>query len=138
MGGTMDSKPTVVREADCDWETWEDRDASAEGFVHWKTLISGDKTASRGITMGVAEIPPYESLVRHRHIQPEVYFIIEGTGIILIENEERRVSSRTAIYIPGDAVHSFTNTSASPLRFLYAFPADSFQDVKYVFDDTSK
>ena len=134
----MDSKATVIQEADCDWETWEDGDAPAEGVVYWKTLISGDKTASRGITMGVAEIPPYERLVRHRHIQPEVYFILAGSGVITIETEERTVSSRTAIYIPGDAAHSFANTSGSPLRFLYAFPADSFQDVKYVFKDTKK
>ena len=70
----MDSKLKVIQEVDCEWETWEDTDASADGLVYWKTLISGDKTA--------------------------------------------------------------TNTSMSPLRFLYAFPIDSFQDVKYVFEDT--
>jgi quercetin dioxygenase-like cupin family protein len=132
----MDSKPTVIQETDCDWETWEDRDASTEGQVYWKTLISGDKTASRGIVMGVGEIPPYERLVRHRHIQPEVYFVLEGSGIIAVGAEDRTVGPGTAIYIPGDAVHSLTNTSASPLRFLYAFPADSFHEVKYVFEDS--
>ena len=134
----MDHEPIFIQETECDWETWKDADLAAKSSVYWKTLISGDKTDSHAITMGISEIPLNEKLFRHRHIQPEVYFILEGTGIMVIQNEERTVIPQTAIFIPGDMVHSLENTGSTPLRFLYVFSVDSFDDVKYIFEDAER
>jgi oxalate decarboxylase/phosphoglucose isomerase-like protein (cupin superfamily) len=40
-----------------------------------------------------------------------------------------------AAFIAGNVVHSCENTGASDLRFAYVFPANSFAEVEYVFDE---
>ena len=131
----MNREPAVVREGDLEWGTWEDEEEVHErGLVYFKTLISGDVTRSGELTMGIARIPPGESLRRHRHRQAEVYLFLEGTGLVEIGSEARSVKAGTAVFIPGDELHSCENTGASDLRFAYVFPADSFEEIEYVFE----
>jgi mannose-6-phosphate isomerase-like protein (cupin superfamily) len=107
----------------------------AEGLVYWRTLISGDVTRSEALTMGIGRMPPGEALRRHRHRQAEVYLVLEGTGSVEIGAEARPVEAGSAVFIPGDVFHSLANTGTSDLRFAYVFPADSFGEVEYVFDE---
>ena len=44
------------------------------GDVTWQTLISGDKTASNGLVLGVATFPANGVLHLHRHAPPEYQF----------------------------------------------------------------
>lgn len=132
----MEDEPVVVREGDREWETWEDRgEVARRGLVYWKTLVSGDLTRSEGLTAGIAKIQPGEALRRHRHRQPEIYMILEGTGEVEIGSVARPVEAGDTVFIPGDTVHSCENTGASDLRFAYVFPADSFEEIEYVFED---
>jgi oxalate decarboxylase/phosphoglucose isomerase-like protein (cupin superfamily) len=41
----------------------------------------------------------------------------------------------SAVFIPDNVFHSLANTGASDLRFAYVFPANSFDEVEYVFDE---
>jgi mannose-6-phosphate isomerase-like protein (cupin superfamily) len=129
----MKHELAVVHEADREWETWDQAQIATRGVTYWKTLISGDKTPSYSLTMGLAQIPPSETLSRHRHAQAEIYYILEGTGVVEIDDQKHIVGPGTAIFIPGDAIHCFTNTGISVLRFIYTFPADSFGDIEYIF-----
>ncbi len=131
----MNREPVVVREGDLEWGTWEDEgDVQDRGLVYFKTLISGDVTRSGELTMGIARIPPGETLHRHRHRQAEIYLFLEGTGLVEIGSEARPVGAGTAVFIPGDEFHRCENTGASDLRLAYVFPADSFDEIEYVFD----
>src|ERR687891_165182 len=47
----------------------------------------------------------------------------------------RRSPWASAVFIPGDVFHSLSNTGALDLRFAYVFPADSFGEVEYIFDE---
>ena len=85
--------------------------------------------------MGIAKIPSTEALHEHRHQQAEIYLILEGTGLVRIDGKAQPVEAGSAVFIPGNAVHSCENTGASDLRFAYVFPANSFAEVEYVFDD---
>ena len=75
----MDREP-VVQESTREWETWPDQEVAKRGLVYWKTLVSGDLTQSEALTMGIAMVPPTESLREHRHHQAEIYLVLEGTG----------------------------------------------------------
>ncbi|MDP9439160.1 MAG: dimethylsulfonioproprionate lyase family protein [Actinomycetota bacterium] len=130
----MDLGPIVSREEDREWETWDEEDVPQKGLVYWKTLISKGVTRSEGLTLGVANLPPNRALHEHRHKQEEVYLVLEGSGRVRVGGEEFAVEAGSAVFIPGDALHSCENTGASELRVAYVFPADSFEDVEYVFE----
>jgi len=131
----MDPKPVVIQEGTREWETWPDEEVAQKGLVYWRTLISGDVTRSEALTMGIGKMPPGEALRRHRHRQAEVYLVLEGSGSVEIGAEAWLVETGSAVFIPGNAFHSLANTGASDLRFAYVFPADSFDEIEYVFDE---
>ena len=131
----MDREPVVVQESTLEWEqTWPDEDVAERGLVYWKNLLGGDLTDSEALTMGIAKIPPSEALHEHRHQQAEIYLVLEGTGSISIEGKTRPVAAGSAVFIPGNALHSIANTGASDLRVAYVFAAHSFEEVEYVFE----
>lgn len=130
----MSQEPVVSREGDQEWETWNEEDIAKKGLVYWKTLISKGVTPSENLTLGVARLPPGGALHEHRHTQEEVYLVLEGSGLVTVAGAETAVEAGSAVFIPGDAPHSCENTSASDLRVAYVFPADSFEEVEYVFE----
>ena len=130
----MERGPIVSREVDQEWETWSEEDIPQKGLVYWKTLISKGVTRSENLTLGVASLPPGGALHEHRHTQDEVYLVLEGSGLVRVGDEELTVGAGSAVFIPGDALHSCENTGTSDLRVAYVFPADSFEDVEYVFE----
>ena len=131
----MERGPIVSREADREWETWGEEDIPKKGLVFWKTLISRGVTRSQGLTLGVASLPPGGALREHRHTQEEVYLVLDGSGLVRVGAEELAVEAGSAVFVPGDALHSCENTGTSDLRVAYVFPADSFDEVEYVFED---
>ena len=131
----MDREPVVVDESARDWQTWPEEEVAQRGLIYWKTLVSGDVTHSEALTMGIAKIPPAGTLREHRHRQAEIYLILQGTGSVRIDGKTRPVRAGSAVFIPGNAVHSCENTGALDLRFAYVFPANSFEEVEYVFGE---
>jgi quercetin dioxygenase-like cupin family protein len=130
----MERGPIVSREVDQEWETWSEEDIPQKGLVYWKTLISKGVTRSENLTLGVASLPPGGALHEHRHTQDEVYLVLEGSGLVRVGDEELIVEAGSAVFIPGDALHSCENTGTADLRVAYVFPADSFEEVEYVFE----
>lgn len=130
---TRRDEPVVLHEQDCPLERWED---PSRGDVTWRTLLSGDRTPTRALTMGVAELPPGGSseLHEHRHAPVEAYYILAGEGVVSIDDVSFPVRAGSVVYIPGDVPHSAANTGREPLRLIYVFAVDSFDQVEYRFD----
>jgi mannose-6-phosphate isomerase-like protein (cupin superfamily) len=103
--------------------------------IRWQTLVSGEHTASTGLTFGVAEIMPGGRLRLHHHEPAETYYIVVGVGVVEIDEVRHEVGAGTAVFIPGNAHHRIMNTGTAGLQFIYTFPADSFADVVYHFDE---
>jgi quercetin dioxygenase-like cupin family protein len=110
------------------------RRRQGRGLVYFKTLVSSDLTCSSELTMGIAKIPPGGALRKRRHRQAEIYLILEGTGSVEIDSEARPARAGSTVFIPGDALHSCENIGELDLRFAYVFPADSFEEIEYVFE----
>jgi hypothetical protein len=99
------SKPVsaiVVHESDSPLEGWDD---PVRGTVTWRTLLSGDRTPTKGLTVGVAEI----------------------------EGVDHPIRAGTTVFVPGNTLHGARNTGPEVLRVLYVFATDSFSDVVYDF-----
>ena len=129
-------EPVIIHEDDCEVEAWSDE---VKGYVEWRTLISGDrtKTNTNTLTSGVAELPVGVTTIyrMHKHAPVEMYYILEGNGSIKIVDEEHDVRKGTAVYIPGNVAHCLINTGDVPLRLLYVFAADSFEEIEYEFPE---
>jgi quercetin dioxygenase-like cupin family protein len=99
--------------------------------VTWRTLTSADRTPTRTLTSGVCEIEPGCALDLHRHPPLELYYFLEGTGVVRLGDREQRVGPGTTIAIPGDVPHAIRNDGTSLLKLFYVFPVDSFSEVVY-------
>ena len=75
--------------------------------------------------MGIAKIPSTEALHEHRHQQTEIYLILEGTGLVRIDGKARPVEAGSAVFIPGNVVHSCENTGRGIYGSLTFFPRTS-------------
>jgi quercetin dioxygenase-like cupin family protein len=129
----MGREPVIVNLDEREWETWPGHQVAQRGDVSWKTLISAGATDSSELSLGVGRLPPGGILREHRHEQAEVYFVLEGSGVVTIDGAARRVHPGAGVFIPGDALHSIECTGDTDLRIAYAFATDAFEDVEYVF-----
>jgi len=128
------SRPAIVDQADLVWEGGEDANLAAGKGIRWKLLIAGERTESRDLATGIAEVAPGAELMRHRHEPAEIYFIISGRGEMEIEDRSQPVGPGCAVYIPPDVRHALRCTGAEPLVFVFAFPRDRFDEIAYHFD----
>lgn len=126
------SRPLVIRDEDQPRDGWDD---AVKGRIGWRTLFGGGVTATDSLTAGIAEVEPGGWLGLHRHAPAEIYYVLEGRGIVTLEGIEHEVSAGAAVFIPGDAEHGIRNPYGVAFRFLYVFPVDSFAEVEYRFGE---
>jgi quercetin dioxygenase-like cupin family protein len=126
----MTVQSLVIRADNQKRDGWDD---PVKGRIGWRTLFSADTTPTNGLTAGVGEVEPEGWLGLHRHTPAEIYYILEGRGIVTLEGREIEVTAGAAVFIPGDAEHGIRNTGDGLLRFVYVFPADSFSEIEYRF-----
>ena len=56
------------------------------------------------------EVPIGGEVFPHSHPTHEFYYVIEGTGTMVIDGDEREVAPRDLVHIPPDAIHSLKHT----------------------------
>ena len=65
-----------------------------------------------------AVLKPGHTSYRHKLKTSEIYYILEGEGLMHIDNESARVLPGQVIYIPPDSVQYIKNTGEGDLKFL--------------------
>lgn len=65
-----------------------------------------------------AIVNPGETSHRHKLRNSEVYYILEGEGMMHIDNESAKVYPDQAIYIPPNSIQCIKNTGQGDLKFL--------------------
>ena len=65
-----------------------------------------------------AKVLPGRTTKPHRLKNSEVYYIIDGRGLMHIDKESFEVSAGCAVYMPPNAVQYIENMSDSDLNFL--------------------
>jgi mannose-6-phosphate isomerase-like protein (cupin superfamily) len=124
-------RPVVVRAGDLPVEGWDD----ARGRLTWATLFSAGRTPTQALTAGWATVPPGGFLAVHRHTPAELYVLVAGRAILTLDDHDAEVEQGSAVFIPGDVRHGIRSIGPEPLRFIYAFAVDAFEDVQYHFED---
>jgi mannose-6-phosphate isomerase-like protein (cupin superfamily) len=124
----------VVHEAELPYESWDD---PVRGRVDWRTMFSADGFPSDSFTGGIAYVAPNTGLSVHWHAPPEIYLILEGEPVVVIDGVEHPCRAGSAIFIPGNAVHGVRNPTDKPVRLFYCFAVDRFSEVEYHFPEAS-
>jgi mannose-6-phosphate isomerase-like protein (cupin superfamily) len=124
-------EPFVSRVEDVELQSWNDR----RGRLSFKTLVSGDTTPSDSLVAGISIVETGGALAPHSHAQAEIYFVLEGAGLVTVDDVEHKVSPGATLFIPGDARHSVRNPFDATFRFFYVFAADRFDEIRYKFVD---
>ncbi|MBS0611907.1 MAG: cupin domain-containing protein [Proteobacteria bacterium] len=99
--------------------------------LSWRTLLSADRTPTRGLAAGTCEIQPGGELKLHRHPTLEVYYFLEGEGVVRLQDRHISVRAGSTLSIPADVPHGIRNTGTATLKLFYAFAADSYSEVEY-------
>jgi mannose-6-phosphate isomerase-like protein (cupin superfamily) len=94
-------------------------------------FVAGDNTVLRELLHpDKADLGPVRYSLAHAKLAPgltsilhcmktsEVYYIIEGKGVMRIDGEEAEVTAGDAILIPPGAAQQITNTGAGDIAFL--------------------
>jgi mannose-6-phosphate isomerase-like protein (cupin superfamily) len=84
-----------------------------------RELAASRNSSARKQSLAEATIPVGEAVTEHYHkVTEEFYYILNGTGVMKIEGEEREVGAGdTVIILPGQR-HKITNNGQIPLVLL--------------------
>jgi mannose-6-phosphate isomerase-like protein (cupin superfamily) len=95
-----------------------------------RELAGPSWTPSRNQSLAEATVPVGKATAAHFHrITEELYYIVSGSGLMRVAEEERDVRRGDCIVIPPGAEHKLTNTGAEPLVLLCCCaPAYSDED----------
>ncbi len=65
-----------------------------------------------------AVLPPGNELEGHIDPVEEIYFILRGSGLMQVGDEERTVKEGDAVWIPAGELHSLKNTGNSVINII--------------------
>ena len=129
----MSERTVLANEEQYPWELDPD-DEDRAARIRVRTLISGAKTPSSGISMGIFEMPPGAQLDPHHHHPQEVYYVAEGEGEVFADGEWRPLRRGDVAYFPGDAVHGARNRGSAACAIVWIFPTDTYEEIEYFMD----
>lgn len=84
-----------------------------------RELLAYRNSCIENQSLAEAILPPGAATDEHYHPKTEeIYYLLEGTGLMRIEEDERYVKPGDAIAIPPGKRHTIQNNGDIPLRFL--------------------
>jgi mannose-6-phosphate isomerase-like protein (cupin superfamily) len=83
-------------------------------------LIGSRNSSAQAISMQISEIPVGSGQPVHAHAPEQCYYIIKGSGLMMIEDETRQVHAGDAVYIPPNKPHGIKNIGDTALEYLTA------------------
>lgn len=95
-----------------------------------KEFISGDNCKLRELfnplkekmkldySLAHAIVMPGQTTFRHKLKSSEVYFILQGKGMMFVDKEQKEVEKNDVVYIPPDSVQCIKNTGKEEIIIL--------------------
>ena len=91
-----------------------------------------DRTTSAITQCSLAEelLLPGQAVTPHRHHEiEEIYYVVEGRGVMTVGDERQEVAAGDAIYVPRGQRHTLANTGSEPIKLLLVCgPAFFYED----------
>lgn len=96
-----------------------------------KAIVTPDTVGSRFFDHRISSYEPGAHVESHSHsVQEQIYHVLSGEGILIVDGERRLVRSNDVTYIPPGVVHEFHCTGTDPLVFLVITSPPTDQEPK--------
>jgi mannose-6-phosphate isomerase-like protein (cupin superfamily) len=91
-----------------------------------KALVGPENSQSSRIDFRISRYAPNAHVQEHVHkIQEQIYYVIEGEGILTLDGKEHLMRPHDYVYVPPGVRHAFANTGLGGLVFfVVTTPAD--------------
>jgi len=97
---------------------WDQLPGHYEGALS-KLLVHPDSVGSRLIDHRISTYQPRAYVESHTHrIQEQVYHVLEGEGIMYLDDRAQVIRKHDVVFIPPGVEHSLHNTGLTQLTFL--------------------
>jgi len=84
-----------------------------------KALAAPENTGTKRVDFRISRYAPAAYVQEHVHaIQEQVYYVLEGQGVLTLDDDKHLMEPHDYVYVPPGVRHSFTNTGTSGLVFL--------------------
>lgn len=92
---------------------------------------------TEAVSLAEATVPPGTSTFAHRHMESrEIYYVVQGLGLMHVEGEAREVRAGDSVWIPPGSAHFVENTGGIDLVILcVCVPPYSHEDTRLVTPD---
>lgn len=91
---------------------------SRDGVILREIIHPEKQNLTVNYSLAHAVLKAGQTSVPHYLKTTEIYYILEGTGMMSIDNQTASVEKGSAVYIPPNAVQHIQNTGNSDLVFL--------------------
>ena len=105
-----------------------------EDSVAWRAVepskgmrIRVKRLLDHGVEMmaGICEFDSGVHYTRHYHDQPEIYFILAGSGIVFTGDGEVPVRPGSALYLAKREIHGLDSLGDEPLKLYWAYGCET-------------
>jgi mannose-6-phosphate isomerase-like protein (cupin superfamily) len=95
-----------------------------------RPLIDRTTSGITGCSLAEEILPPGHAVTPHHHRQiEEIYYIVEGRGVMTVGDEQQEVAAGDAVYVPRGQRHTLRNIGAEPIKLLLVCgPAFFYED----------
>ena len=83
-------------------------------------LIGEINSDSKEISIQITDVEPNGMQFLHSHEQEQCYYIISGTGLMIIDDQTKEVKEGDAVFIPSNSTHGIKNIGNNRLTYLTA------------------
>ena len=85
-------------------------------------LVSREHCGAEHLSAGLFWLAPGHETVADIHPDAEeIYYVVSGSGRLVMDGEEFRVAQGMTVYIPAGVTHQSFNDGAEELCYFYAF-----------------
>jgi mannose-6-phosphate isomerase-like protein (cupin superfamily) len=107
--------PFVRNIADIPWQEFPGHHGGALS----KALVRPETCGAARIDHRISCYAPMAHVEEHTHkVQEQVYHVLEGEGLLTLDDERRVLRRHDFVFVPPGVRHSVTNTGLVPLVFL--------------------
>jgi mannose-6-phosphate isomerase-like protein (cupin superfamily) len=95
-----------------------------------RPLVDRTTSAITGCSLAEEVLLPGQAVTPHHHREiEEIYYLVEGRGVMTVGDEQQEVAAGDAIYVPRGHRHTLANTGSEPIKLLVVCgPAFFYED----------
>jgi quercetin dioxygenase-like cupin family protein len=103
--------------------------------VYW-TLIARYLNGAEEFDFGVYRLQQDQYHPRHYHpAQAEFYYILEGSCVVRIDEDDIEAGPGTALYMPPGTIHAVRTRSGETVTMVYGFSCGDFREAGVVWTE---